>query len=342
MRKEVYFIVFSIFIIALQASCDGFTKRIDEDYLDHKAKGILFSVLTNTDKRDTAFRSGSYYSSFVTEKYKNRIYITNSVPPYFSGRSRDVFYKADIALEISNVEIPLTFIQQNNSENIRNSFYSVEGSMVPGSVYRINAAYDPVNSKPEDYYFKKWSPVWATDTMPEVVSFELENAKLEYPRDDRSPNGGYVDIVIDNKSDRNQTYQVAVSSVLKYHDGRESSSRLVHSSIERPVENLDLEIFGSSRSDLFNSDEFSADGRLRIRFSFNSQFGPYKKESSSLLLVRLTTLSNHYSNFIKSSDQYSANEDNPFVEPVEIYSNVENGYGIFALGTRSYAEIEVK
>ncbi|MBY5957422.1 DUF4249 domain-containing protein [Membranicola marinus] len=342
MRIGIYFIVVSLSMIVLQFSCDGFTKLIDEDYRDHKAKGVLFSVLTNTDERDTAFLSGDYYSSFVTENYKNRIYITNSVPPYFSGRSGDIYYQAELALKTHNMEIPLTFIQQNRPENIRNSFYAVEGEMVPGAVYHIRAAYDPENSKPEDYYFSKWSPVSATDTMPEVVEFELENAKLEYPKNDVSPSGGYVDVIVKDDSERNQSYQIAISVLLKYYDGRHSTTRLVHSQIEQPVENIDLEIFGPSRSDIFKRDEFTDNGKKRIRFSFNSQFGPYTKESSSVILVRLTTLSNHYAQFLKSSDQYVVNEDNPFAEPVEIYSNVENGYGIFALGSRSYGRIEVK
>lgn len=342
MRKEVYFIVVSVSMIVLQFSCDGFTKLIDEDYRDHEAKGVIFSLLTNTDERDTAFRSGNYYSSFVTENYKNRIYITNSVPPYFSGRSGDIFYKADIVLETRQNEVPLAFIPQDRKENIRNSFYAVESDMEPGGVYQVRATYDPESSKPEDYYFKKWSQVSATDTMPELVKFELENAKLEYPRNDVSPSGGYVNVIVKDDSERNQSYQIAISVILKYNDGRHSTTRLVHSQIEQPVENIDLEIFGASRSDIFKRDEFTDNGKKRIRFSFNSQFGPYTKESSSVILVRLTTLSNHYAQFLKSSDQYVVNEDNPFAEPVEIYSNVENGYGIFALGSRSYGRIEVK
>ncbi len=37
--------------------------------------------------------------------------------------------------------------------------------------------------------------------------------------------------------------------------------------------------------------------------------------------------------FIKSNNAYNNAGDNPFAEPVNIYSNVKNGYGIFALST---------
>jgi hypothetical protein len=53
--------------------------------------------------------------------------------------------------------------------------------------------------------------------------------------------------------------------------------------------------------------------------------------------VRFSTISKELYLYAKSSVKIQENEYNPFAEPVRIYSNIENGYGIFA----GYATDEV-
>jgi hypothetical protein len=49
--------------------------------------------------------------------------------------------------------------------------------------------------------------------------------------------------------------------------------------------------------------------------------------------IKLFRITEDEFKFIKSNRAYSSAGDNPFAEPVNIYSNVKNGYGIFALST---------
>ncbi len=48
------------------------------------------------------------------------------------------------------------------------------------------------------------------------------------------------------------------------------------------------------------------------------------------MFVVLLTTSESYYNFRKSFDGQSATEDNPFAEPVPVFTNIENGLGVFA------------
>lgn len=337
MRKEVYYLIVSFIIIVLQFSCDGFTKAIDVDYSDHKAKGVIFSILTNTDIRDTAFRRSYFFSSNESKEHSNRIYITNSTPPGY----RDLFYEAHVSLRSEEEEWPLTFIERDNQQNIYKSFFAAPDEILPGKTYHITAAFDPTAVDP---YVQEWSPVSATDKMPEVVSFTVENVRFEYSEGnlEGTPKGGYFDLQIEDDPERTNAYLVDVSAVLHQDKNYDPLPKLVYGQIERPDKNTDLDVFETSRNDLFHEDDFTKDGRKRIRFRLRETYGSYDREKPTLLLIRISNLSDHYIRFQRSSQQYSINEDNPFAEPVEIYTNVENGYGVFAMAARSYEVVEVK
>ncbi len=337
MRKGFYWFGLMT-VIAAQHGCDGFTKVIDVDYSNHKTKGVIFSILSNTDIRDTAFRRRIYYSSSESDAHSNRIYITNSVPPSFS---RDIFYEAHVSLESEEDELPLTFIEQDRQQNIYKPFFAVQEEIVPGKAYHITAAFDPDAVDP---YIQKWSPVSATDTMPDVVSFSVENPQFEFSDGnlEGTPKGGYFDLKIEDEPDRTNVYLVEVSAIIQLDTSYNRFPTVLYSYIERPDKTTDLDLFENSRKDLFHEDDFTKDGRKRIRFRFSSSYGSYDREQPILLLVRISNLSDNYIRFQRSSQQYSINIDNPFAEPAEIYTNVDNGYGIFALAARSYEQVEVK
>ena len=49
--------------------------------------------------------------------------------------------------------------------------------------------------------------------------------------------------------------------------------------------------------------------------------------------IRLVNTSEEYFNYLKSFNMYQRTINNPFATPVQVYSNVNNGMGIFAGGT---------
>ena len=105
---------------------------------------------------------------------------------------------------------------------------------------------------------------------------------------------------------------------------------------------VDTKMYGAFPNDLFEEKDFSKDGRKRIYFHIKNHQNAFTKDKPVLLLVRLSNLSDNYIRFLRSTRQYYANMDSPFTEPVEIYTNINNGYGVFATAARSYREIEVE
>ena len=56
--------------------------------------------------------------------------------------------------------------------------------------------------------------------------------------------------------------------------------------------------------------------------------------------IRLVNTSEAYFNYLKSFNLYQRSINNPFATPVQVYSNVSNGMGIFAGGTLTSWDIE--
>ncbi len=58
--------------------------------------------------------------------------------------------------------------------------------------------------------------------------------------------------------------------------------------------------------------------------------------------IRLLSTSEAYFNYRKSYEEYVNTQGNPFANPVQVYSNIENGIGIFAGGTLTTWDINFK
>jgi len=337
MKKGVLLIL-GWMILRWMCACEGtLVTPLDVDYSDHQPRGVIFSFLSNSDDRDTAFRRSVIHSSVDMTGYPNRIFVIQSTPP--GGFSRSI--PALVHLESDGREIPLEYIKPDIPSSMNREFYSVGEDMIPGKGYRVTAAQDPDDPFAD---FHQWSVVTATDTMPAVIPFEVEDAGLRFHENmpGRSPEGGYIDIKIEGEPDRENLYKIEVVGIAQFNYSPQMYGRVIPTSIERPDKNIDLEIFGTSQNEYFYEGDFSKEGRRRVQFRFNQSHSNYNRDRPMKILIRVSNLSDHYRKFKESSDDYEMNEENPFAEPAEIYTNVENGHGIFALAGRSYAELELK
>lgn len=335
MGKNLYWIGI-LGAITLQMACEGsFTREINVDYTDHKTEGVIFSILSNSDERDTAFRDYGYTfgEDRKVKTLNNRIYITNSKSPGYSGMN---FYGANLTLGSEEVTLPLKYHKGDEQQSYENPFYTVEESIQPGRSYHITAEFNPDQVGPDIEF---WSPFSASDIMPEPIAFILEDGNIEYLENNESMTEGYVDLKIEDEPGRLNIYQAEISLILKSQEDNVRETNVIFTSIKKRNDKVNSEVFGSFSNDLFEEKDFTREGRKRIYFHFKTKQISFDDFEPFLLMVRITNLSENYIRFLRSSRQYYANQDNPFVEPVEIFSNVKNGYGIFALGARSYAEM---
>ena len=56
----------------------------------------------------------------------------------------------------------------------------------------------------------------------------------------------------------------------------------------------------------------------------------YNVPEHTRLFLQILDISETYYEYVKSAELHEFTQENPFAEPVSVYSNVENGYGIFA------------
>lgn len=337
-KNELYWLLLGLIGIT-QCACDGFKRPIDVDYSDHITKGVIFSVLYTTDIRDSAFSLHHFgWSSLDNDEY-NRIYISHSMPPTFS---REEYYQADVHLMKGNEELRISFADTDSVTGFADEYYyAVNDALVPGGVYDIYADFVPEYAP---RFVPEWEPVSVRDTMPDLTSFEVEDVRLIYEDglEGRTPREGYMDIRIEDEPDRINEYLVDVSAIFPLDSTSALESELVYGSIRRPDRTTDLDIFENSRDNLFHEDDFTQDGRKRIHFRFRSSYGNFDRDKGTTLIVRISNLSNSFRRFQQTAHLYAINRDNPFAEPAEIYTNVDNGYGIFALAARSFQVVQVK
>lgn len=104
--------------------------------------------------------------------------------------------------------------------------------------------------------------------------------------------------------------------------------------IERSNINDPTTIDNCIYSEFFMTDK-NFNGRLKeiSLFMLSRYLEPFLNTANNKMykaIVELNSITYNHYKYRKSRDSYINNNDNPFSEPVLIYSNVKNGYGIFS------------
>ncbi len=148
-------------------------------------------------------------------------------------------------------------------------------------------------------------------------------------------------VVTENSIDR---FKTNLTIFFQDPPGEDNYYQLLLYSIERSAENdTVLSIIGFSSSDAvlrkpddfeekshyYDDDAFFDDALFDGEF-YDLDISFYNYSEPREMFVVLLTTSESYYNFRKSIEQQKVTEDNPFAEPVQIYTNIENGLGVFA------------
>ncbi len=84
----------------------------------------------------------------------------------------------------------------------------------------------------------------------------------------------------------------------------------------------------------FNGNEYKFIGRFRP-YNFGSNLA-----DTSAYNLRVRSVSKEYYQWSVSAYKQSYNQDNPFAEPVSVYSNLEKGLGIFGMFSETVTEVK--
>ena len=97
------------------------------------------------------------------------------------------------------------------------------------------------------------------------------------------------------------------------------------------------EVYGEA---LTFGDEFLNGKTYTLRFGMSGSSGSGQEEGQFMVMLR--SISEAQYRYFRSADLQYENDGNPFAEPVQVYSNVRNGYGIFTGFSADSVVINVK
>jgi len=124
------------------------------------------------------------------------------------------------------------------------------------------------------------------------------------------------------------------NGILSSHD---NSLYLYSEDVSLALSDFSIEGYGIQDEELWFSDEIF-DGQT-YTFSFEVEAGNYHVEDSLKLFVELRHQSEENFKYRVSRELQHWNDGNPFAEPVHVFSNVENGHGIFGSYNETVEEI---
>jgi hypothetical protein len=192
----------------------------------------------------------------------------------------------------------------------------------------------PLGDNPANYVLKVDAPdydqISASQSMPQPVplidaSFEREGTVT--PDGDRVNN---VSITFIDPGGIANYY--SVSAVGRISEGGFDYSDMVYLSSFNPIVEEGEEIL------VFSDATF--DGR-EITLNFYT-YNDYPDSAESVELdINLISISNDRYFFEKSLNIYNNSNGNPFVEPVVVHSNIENGHGIFTTESHSLFTLKI-
>ncbi|MBN1924502.1 MAG: DUF4249 domain-containing protein [Prolixibacteraceae bacterium] len=167
------------------------------------------------------------------------------------------------------------------------------------------------------------------DAFPAPVNFNLENFVAKDAVDDWGYIYSTIDVVFSDNSNRNDYYEIEANIG---ETVRHESSSTFYAGIESTDMILKNEGYSDNNQTLNFSDALfnGEEVRIKFRFAFNLNV--------DYVYITLRSVSENYYRYKKSLYRYEVNSFNSILNssnPVGLFTNIENGYGIFA----GYSEV---
>lgn len=200
----------------------------------------------------------------------------------------------------------------------------------PGNTYKIVAAAGGLGEAE------------ATTTVPEIVPITALNYTLVARQQNMGPIQGEVSIKFKDPATEGDYYMIEVI----HGAARDTAGMLGYypyigcvNSNDPSIERLSSFSFGADdcigTDELYLGDALFNGKEKEFKFFIDSDWlTPYQTASGQMLytLVRLHHVTPAYFRYMKSYRAAWENDGNPFAEPVNVNSNVQNGYGTFSVG----------
>ncbi|WP_177428255.1 DUF4249 domain-containing protein [Candidatus Venteria ishoeyi] len=227
--------------------------------------------------------------------------------------------------QIHNADVTVNSVDGSYSEkliysNMSNRYYSTE---IPeeGREYEILVS------------TSRYPTASSTNKIPEAATILSLDTVEGYHNGDFTLD---FELTFSNSSAEENFFIVQLYTIESYSWKDEFQNLIYIQSDDPNVEQVGEDDYGDDM--LFLKDQ-SFDGReYTLRFYTPEYFSPNYGKSAQFR-VKVLTSSEEFYRYQKSSKQYNYSNDNPFAQPVQIYSNIENGIGVF--GGYSVSEIDL-
>jgi hypothetical protein len=229
--------------------------------------------------------------------------------------------------ELPPIENAVVEIYENNNlikvlPHLSDGFYSVEDFFPQeGTEYKVIAKAPPFDS------------VYAKTRIPDLVKTNEPQLKDSAKKSDYEILAS-INFQIHDEPGKNNFYEVAIISAMGY---------FIYPSIEDPS----IEYTYGSEGLIFSDKSFNGNVK-NIELLFSSYTLNDRGFGEDTLLVDepyvflvVSSVNEEYFLYRQSSQKQAENRGNPFAEPVQVFGNITNGFGIFA-GKKSNYHLLIK
>jgi hypothetical protein len=192
--------------------------------------------------------------------------------------------------------------------------------------------YPQVNKKYRiEVFSKKYGNASSTATIPIKVNHEkFDTMFYEYEEYGQKYVDFMAEIIYKDPESEDNFYMLSAKALYKDDMGYEGIYRL-----SLYVPENESELFDVSYNELLWSDKFTNGNQVTITFSYFTMYYETIDISKNIDSIDIEfyfkSVSKDYYAYLKSVNLfYETNNSDPFMQPVVIYSNIENGYGIFS------------
>ena len=206
--------------------------------------------------------------------------------------------------------------------------------------YKINVEYDKLKTVNAKTHLSEPNNIIKVDTSMQVSSAYYYNEETGYYEDDE--NGKSYDVkfkikIKDKSSD--DFYFLAISTLTPEYDHEPPYSFIGYNEVNEVFNTEDLVIkkrgqyftLNGNYGVVFNDEMFK-----NKEYTFNLSSSFYKNNDDNketYIIVKLMTISQDIFRYVISHNINEEVGDDPFAQPVQVYSNVENGLGLFSAYT---------
>lgn len=291
---------------------------------------LILTIVMCACEKDTTFRVAKQAPKLV-------IYVsTEAEQPFevFVSKSASVL---DVVKRISDLAVPDAKVYLHADGVLTDSFKynaayqnytSIHGSTAkPGVRYRLTASASGLASVEAEAFLKNDFPVLPGSTMltnpKKIDGTETFEVRIRLTDPKGVPNYYIMKILTPFYSGSDVSYYTSSGCIYTNDPDVDNNA------------GIDPLVSGCISNELFISDK-NFDGRQK-ELVMNvpvSQLTVVRNPADSQIfrpVVQITNITGDYYKYRRSIEQYDMAADNPFAEPVSIYTNIRNGFGIFGI-----------